>query len=189
MPNPKTRETFSSFDRPTSRKEPELIPAGEINFNQAELTQALDVYQELANRTVIRASSLPSVRISLRNQTPWTRREALQALDTVLAENGITMIVMGSKFMMAVASSQASSEAAPVVELPPEQLPDSSSYMLYIVELKHSKATEVVSAIQPFASRIPSSIIALKNQNLLILRDYSANIRRMLGVIARLEGK
>ena len=178
--------TYSSLDRPEARSHREVLAKGSLQFVEADVLQVLKVYQELSGRTVVRASALPAVNISLQNETPLTRHEALQALDTVLAANGITMIPLGAKFVKAVPSAQAPSEAAPVIDFPPDQLPESSSYMVYVVQLKNRRPTEVAPALQVFA-RMPNSIMALKDSGHLILRDYSSNIRRMLQILARID--
>jgi type II secretory pathway component GspD/PulD (secretin) len=187
-PKSEARElrTYSSLDRPEARSHQEVLAKGSLRFEEADVLQVLKLYQELSGRTVIRAGALPVAKISLQNETPFTRLEVLQALDTVLAENGITMILLGSKFVKAVPSAQAPSEAAPEIDFPADQLPESSSYMVYVVQLKHRRPSEVAMALQPFA-RMPNSIVALKDADLLILRDYSSNIRRMLQVLERID--
>jgi len=183
--SPRQMETFSSLDRPDAQQ-PKDMPAGGLKFDEAELLQVLQVYQELSHRTILRSAGLPSVKVSLLSETALTRRESLQALDSVLAQNGVTMIPLGTKFVKAVPSAQAPSEAAPVIDLSADQLPDSSSYMLYIVELKNRRPRDIGPAVQPFA-KMPNSIVAIDEAGILILRDYSANIRRMLQVIDRIE--
>jgi len=184
----KEAQTFSSFDRPDARSA-ESFPKGAIKFEQIDAVQVLKFYQELSGRTVVYPSTLPAAKISLQNETPLTRVEILQALDTALAQNGITMVLMGTKFVKAVPSSQAPTEAGPVIELPPDQLPESSSYLTYIVPLKHRDATQIVPALQSLASKMPNSIMAIKDPSILILRDYSANIRRMLQVVEQMDQK
>jgi len=100
----------------------------------------------------------------------------LQALDTVLAQNNITMIPLGTKFVKAV----------PVVELPRDELPESGSYMLYIVPVKSIPPREAAPVLAPF-SKMPNSVVAVDSSGLLLLRDYSTNIRRMLQVLDRIE--
>src|SRR5690349_17698673 len=90
-------ETYSSVDRKQHAKSNEIFPAGLLRFTDADLAQVLDIYRDLSYRTIIRATSLPSVKINLQSQTPLTRLETLQALDTVLAQNGIVMIPQGAK--------------------------------------------------------------------------------------------
>ena len=180
-------QTFSSFDRPDAAAAGIMLERGALRFEDADLSQVLEVYQKLSGRTVIR-SPLPNARIAVLNQTPLARHEALQVLDTVLAQNGVTMILIGTKFVKAVASNQAPTESAPVIELSADQLPDSSSYMVYVVELTSRKPSDVLPSLQPFA-KMPNSIVAINDGGLLILRDYSSNIRRMLQIIERLEGR
>lgn len=184
--NARELRTFSSFDRPDAT-DGVMLDRGALRFEEAELSQVLEVYQKLSGRTVIR-SPLPNARITIVNETPLARHEALQALDTILAQNNVTMIPFGTKFVKAVPVGQAPTEPAPVIELPADQLPDSSSYMVYVVELTSRKPNDILPAIQPFA-KMPNSILTIPDGGLIILRDYSANIRRMLQVIDQLEGR
>ncbi len=177
--------TFSSFDPPDERTA-HALTAGPIRFTDAEVSAVLDLYQQISARTVIRGDALPPARINLQRETPLTRREALQMLDTVLAENGITMVLLGTQFVKAVPTKQAVLEAGPVIELPRELLPESSSYMVRVVKLKHRDPTEILMALQPFA-KLPNSIVAIRNGRILILRDYSANIRRMLQLVEEMD--
>jgi type II secretory pathway component GspD/PulD (secretin) len=179
-------ETFSSLDPSSSRADEEVFPPGLIKFEDAELLQVLKVYSDLSKRAIIRASSLPQTKISFENPLPLTRREALQSLDSVLAQNSITTIPQGTKFIKVVAAAQAPTEAAPVIDWPADELPDSGTYIQYIVELKHALPRDVVPALQPLA-KMPQSIIAIDSNSLLVLRDYSSNVRRMMQMLAKLD--
>jgi len=196
--------TFSSFDPPTPGEK--QIPPKAVKFEQAELSQVLDLYAETSGRSIIRAGNLPNVKITFSNQTPMTAVELLQALDTVLAAQGLAMVYLGTQYVKVVPEAVAHMEAGPVVELKADQLPDSGSYLIYVVELKKVSTTQASSALQPFA-KLPNSIIAIpggakppavaglpnlstligKDQTILILRDYSSNVRRMLQVVERME--
>ena len=187
-PEPETVCTYSSFDQSDARRDRDKVPAGSLRFLEADLQQVLDIYQELSGRTVLRPASLPAAKTTLRTQTPLARREALQAMDTVLAQNGIAMVLMGTKFVRAVPVAQASTEGGPVVELPVDQLPESKSYMIREVHLKNADPTEVLPVLQPFAG-LPNSIVAVRASKLIILRDFSINIRRMLELLPSLDVK
>ena len=176
--------TFSSFDLP--RPEEERLGKGAIRFENVDVGEILKLYQELSGRSVIRGMALPQVTISFSSETALTRVEALQALDNILAANGITMVYLGTRYVKAVPSKEAPGEAAPVIELPAAQLPESNSYLTYFVQVKNRTVEEVVSALQPFA-RMPNSIVAIKGSDVLVLRDYSVNVRRMLKVLERIE--
>jgi len=138
-----------------------------------------------------------------------TTVEALQALDTVLAAQGIAMVFLGTQYVKAVSAKEAFLEPGPVVELRPDQLPDSSSFLIYIVKLNKVAVPQAAPALSSFA-KLPNSIVAIgavtgsrpssqsslpnlpailgvKEHSMLILRDYSSNVRRMLQVLEKLE--
>jgi len=180
-------ETYSSVDRPGSGgKADETFAPGLIKFDDAELTKVLEIYHELSGRTVVRSSALPAAKINIRSQTKLTRIEVLQVLDSVLAQNGIVMIPQGTKFVKAVPKAIAPLECPPVVDLPREQLPDCGTCITYYVEVKHQKPRDVVHALQSFAM-LPNSILAIDSANLIVLRDFSSNVRRMLEVLERVD--
>ncbi|MGO8926952.1 MAG: hypothetical protein ACLQU3_08700 [Limisphaerales bacterium] len=179
------KRTFSSFDIPARGAGKDAIAAGTINFQNAELEQVLAIYQELSRRSVIR-STLPHPMITVRNETPLTRIEALQLLDTVLAQNGIAMVLAGETAVKAVPEAMAIAEAPPEITLPLEELPDSGSFMSRTVQLKKAKAVEVIAVLMPLA-KTPNGLIPIQSQNLLVIRDYSANVKRMLKMLQELE--
>jgi hypothetical protein len=72
------------------------------------------------------------------------------------------------------------------VELPWDQLPDSSSFLTYIVKLEKLRPEEATPFLQPF-SKLPNSIIGVRGSPILFLRDYSSNVRRMLEVLEKVE--
>ena len=201
--------TLSSFDPPASGGK--TTPAQMIKLDQAEVTQVLNLYAEISGRSIICAGGLPDIRITFCNQTPMTSVQILQALDTVLAAQGITTIYLGTLYVKVVPTKALYMEQPPIVELQPNQLPDSSSYLTYIVKLEKASGSEALNALQPFASGLPNTLIAIapdrssrtsaqanlaqlanrifptKDNNILILRDYSSNVRRMLQVLENLE--
>jgi type II secretory pathway component GspD/PulD (secretin) len=180
------KQTYSSFDLPSEHGPEEKAAPGLIHFQGVSLAQVLDIYQTLAGRTVIHGA-LPDVQITLHTQTPLSRIETLQMLDTVLAQNGIAMVLSGDQAVKAVPAAQAVRENPPEITLPWRLLPDSSSVMTRIVPVQHFKPTEVVPVLMPFAKL--GSLIPIDGQHLLILRDYSANIRQELRLLEQLEKK
>lgn len=179
-------ETFSSFDLPSGPPAQKEFPAGSLNFQNTDLAQVLGIYQEISKRTVIRPAALPSPPIVLRNQTPLSRVEALQLLDTVLAENGIAMVLAGDTAVKAVPVAQASQESPPEISLPWRALPDCGSFMMRTVRLKKVRPSELVPILMPL-SKAPGAVLPIDSGGQLVLRDYSANIRKMLKLVEDLE--
>ncbi len=185
-PAPAAKKTFSSFDVPTHGKAQLECPVGMLDFQNADLSQVLMIYQELSRRSVIRPATLPAPRITVRNQTPLTRVQALQLLDTALAQNGIAMVLSGDDAVKAVQDVTAVTEAPPEITLPWEQLPDSGSFMMRTVQLKRLRPSELVPVLAPLM-KTPNALLPIDSSNLLIIRDYSSNVRQMLRLIEDLE--
>jgi type II secretory pathway component GspD/PulD (secretin) len=164
----------------------DISPAGQIKFQDADIVQVLEIYQELTGRTVLKPSSLPQVKISIRTQTALTRAEAVLALDSILSMNGVTMVLQGEKFVKAVAEAQAGQQGAPFNDLPGELLPDSGTFVTHVVQLTNSSPNDILPIIQPFA-KAPQSILTIPSTGMLVLRDYAENVKRMLELIAKVD--
>jgi hypothetical protein len=80
----------------------ELIPSGAVSFPGTELSQVLDIYAEVKNRTILRTRFLPPVSVRLKTQCALTREELLYAVETVLALNGIATVDDGKTFVQIV---------------------------------------------------------------------------------------
>ena len=157
--------TFSSFDTADTNK---TIPSHMIKFQEADLSQVLAVYQELSGRTLIHSPQVPrSAKITLENATPLTRTEALQMFDNALAAHQITMIYLGTGYVKVVPQAAASAEAGPVFDGPWRQLPDSSSYVLYVTKLKTLSAEDAVSILSPY-TKMSQSLLAVKGSDVLV---------------------
>jgi general secretion pathway protein D len=165
----------------------EMIPQGMIDFRAADINQVLDVYSDLVKRTILRPTALPAPTITLKTQTALTKKEAIQALDAVLAINGISMINMGDKFVKAVPAASSGQVGAPWSNLTPTNMPDLGQYVTHVVQLKYSKPTELVAALQPFASPIPNPILPIDSSQIVVLRDYTENVKRMLEMIEKID--
>jgi len=163
----------------------ETIPAGNINFQGVNVDQVLDVYAKLVGRTLLRAG-LPAATIVLRTETPLTKSEAIQALQAVLALNGISVINIGDKFVKVVATADANAQGAPFNDADASQLPNLGTYVTHIVQLKNIKPSEMVPIIQPFA-KLANSILPIDSNGILVLRDNAENVKRMLEMIDRVD--
>ncbi len=181
------KQTFSSFDLPSEHNAENLQASGNINLQGVPAAEVLKLYGTLSGRTVI-SGPLPAATISLRSSAPLNRIQMLQMLDTVLAQNGIAMVLSGDDAVKAVPASNAVNEDPPEITLPWQLLPDSSSMMSRSVQLKNARAIDVLPELQPFA-KLPNSIVVVQDRNLLIFRDYSSSVRQELKLLEQLEQK
>ncbi|MDB6037511.1 MAG: hypothetical protein JWM99_1352, partial [Verrucomicrobiales bacterium] len=164
----------------------DIIESVDLQLDNMPIAQFLDVYGTLSHRTIIRANTLPAQNLTLTAQTALTRKEAIEAMDGVLAQNGITMIPVGEKFVKAVPALTAQQEGAPISESNAKDLPEADQFVTRIVKLKAAKAMDVAPLFATF-SKSPTAVTPIESNNTLILRDYAANVKRMLDIIQRVD--
>jgi general secretion pathway protein D len=162
------------------------LEAGLIDFRSADLNQVLDIYSMMVNRTILRPSSLPAPAITLTTRGQLTVREGIQALDAVLALNGITMVNMGDKFVKAVPEAQGNTAGARFDTNNAAQLPEMGQYITHVVQVKYAKPSELMAVLQPFI-KIPNAILPVDSSQMLVLRDYTENVKRMLELIKEID--
>jgi general secretion pathway protein D len=166
----------------------EVLPAGTINFPATDLNQVLQIYSELVGRTVLRPTSLPAPTITLKTQTPLTRREAVQAFDAVLALNGIAVVNVGDKFVKVVPNAQAGQIGAAFNKESPDQLPDLGQFVTEVLQVTNVKPSDLIQVLTPFASPgLANGILPIDPSQILVLRDYSENVKRMLEMVKKVD--
>jgi general secretion pathway protein D len=162
----------------------EIIPAGTIDFEGVDVSEVLKIYSQLVGRTLLHAG-LPAASITLKTETSLTKTEAIQALQAVLALNGIVVENVGDKFVKVLPADQAGTGGQDFDNEAMASLPEMGSYVTRIVQLKYVKPSEMVPAITPFAKL--NSIVPLDSNGILIIRDYAENVKRMLEMINQVD--
>ena len=151
------------------------------------LDQFLETYGEFFGRTIIRPSNLPSTALyTLNARQKMTREEIRQAFDTMLAQNQLAVIWFGRHFAKVVPAADAQKEAGAFAMLNKDELADADQYTSKIVQLKHVYPSEIERVLIPFA-KLPNGVLSVDSTRTLVLRDYSANVKRMLEVIEKLD--
>ncbi|HTL56010.1 MAG TPA: secretin N-terminal domain-containing protein [Candidatus Limnocylindrales bacterium] len=187
-PSTQTNTATIAFSPATNAAPDETLPAGTINFPATDLNQVLQIYAELVGRTVLRPSSLPAPQITLKTQTPLSRHEAIQAFDAVLALNGISVVNVGDKFVKVVPAAQAGQVGAPFSHEKPDLLPELGQFVTTVIQTTNVKPTDVVQALTPFATAgLANGILPIDTSQILVLRDYSENVKRMLEMIKKID--
>jgi general secretion pathway protein D len=107
-------------------------------------------------------------------------------LHTVLGMNGVTMLPDGDRFVRAVPSASAMQEGTPFSNVPGSQIPEAGQFVTHVVQVTNVLPSELVQIITPFA-KSPQGIVPIDSSQTLVLRDFAANVKRMLEVITKVD--
>ena len=177
---PTTRTAYSSTNV--------TISGEEVNLNflpNTPLEAVFDTYSRLTGRTVLRPNTLPGL-VTIKTLTPLTREEAIEALNSVFALNGIVMISVGKSFVKAVPPTTAPGEGTPFSERRTADMPEGDHYVTQIVKIKNALAADVAKAIAPL-SKTPNQVVAIEASQTIILRDLASVVKRMMEVIEKID--
>ncbi len=89
---------------------------GPLVLRDEGIDQALALLERLTDRTVLRPQTMPAATITLSLQTPVTKAEAIQAIETVLGLNGIAVTPRGTRYLIATSLAQAKAEAPEFID-------------------------------------------------------------------------
>ncbi len=171
---------------PVPAPEPPSGSAGEkliqLNFKDAPLDQVLEFAAELLGRTLIKSPGLNAT-ITLKSQSRLSIKEGLQAIETVLAMNNVSLVPMGDKFLKVVQIAAARQEGMPILlNLPDKPFAEADQLVSQVVVLKHVEIAEATPIIQSFLHGY-GKIQPLERNNSLMITDTAANMKRVLEIL------
>lgn len=157
-----------------------------VNFRDAPLDQVLTFYSELVGRTLIKSPGINAT-ITLRGTTKLTVKEALDAIESVLAMNNVALVPMGEKFLKVVQPGAARQEGMPIQTAAPETpLPETDRLISQIVPLRFIEMTEAQNVIQSFLHGY-GKIQPLERANSLLITETAANLQRILEILQLID--
>ncbi len=165
-----------------------IIPAGMLQVQGMPLDQFFEIYSAVSGRTVLRPYQLQGAPqgITLKAQTDWTRKEAVYAMDAVLALNNIAMIPVDDKFVKALPEAEAPSTGGAIAGRDDIQSVRDEQFITKVVGLKTLKPSELAQLLASF-SKIPNAVTAFDSNNTIVIREYASNVKRMMEVIDRVD--
>ncbi len=178
---------------PAVKQHAQNVPAAEpemakLTFQDAPLQQVLDFYALMTGRTLLQA---PGVRgtITLRSQTKLTKSQILQAIESVLAMNNITLIPVDEKFLkvvpITIGRQQGDMKILPALA-PGAALPATDTLVSQLVPLQYIEIAEAQKAIDGLKHSY-AKIQGLERINSLLITDSAINVRRMMEILQYID--
>ncbi len=167
-------------DDPAMRETVGLIRIPEMGTNEV-----IEMLENFTGKPILRQQTLPAVKITFFSQGPLTRGEAITAIESLLALNGIGITELGDKFLKAVPSSIINTQVARPWE--GSTLGAVPSQMIYekLFELDFLTPEEAATILQPLMST--GAPIAFSRSNLILITDALINLQRIERLLPTLD--
>ncbi|WP_269539667.1 secretin N-terminal domain-containing protein [Cerasicoccus fimbriatus] len=172
-----------------SRAEPVVATSTqevELMMVDMELNDVLLNLEKLTKKPIIRSQSLPAVKINFDGLGPMTKDEAILAIKSLLALNGVIITDMGDGFLKAVNAAGQGGATAQVPEFihgSALEMQPSQAYYTKFFKFNYLDAEkEGTVVVQSLSSGGVNPVVFPKN-NALLVTDMLVNLQRMEEVL------
>jgi general secretion pathway protein D len=166
-----------------------ILPNGEVglrlNFRGAPLEMVLNYLSEAAGFIIVLDTQVKG-KVDVWSNTPLSKDEAIDLLNSVLNKNGYAAIRNG-RTLTIVNKDEAKARDIPVrTGSDPEGIPRNDQIVTQILPVRFVEATQLIKDLQPLVSS-QTTMTANEAGNAIVITDTQANIRRVAEVIKAID--
>ncbi|MEO0795337.1 MAG: secretin N-terminal domain-containing protein [Verrucomicrobiota bacterium] len=146
------------------------------------LDAVLKYLEQLTGKAILRSQSLPAVKINFDSLGPMSRDEAIRAVESLLALNGILITPVGDEFLKAVAVSGPGGPTAQVPKFLTGSalvLPPSQAFYTKMFKLQYLDAMQEGQALIQGMATQGSPLIVFQKNNAILITDMLVNLQRI----------
>ena len=159
-----------------------------LKLADADIDTVLSTIEIYTGRTILRPQALPAATYSIKIVKPVPKEEAVLALETLLALNGVGVAPLGDKFLKIVALTQVKNEAPELIEGSTLGLPPSGRIATKLFQFDFLRASEFIPQITPLMSPgIANGIVTLDKANAALITDSLSNLQRVENLLRLLD--
>ena len=156
-----------------------------MNFRNVPLEMVLDYMSEAAGFSIIAETDI-SGEVSVWNNRPLDKDQAVSLLDSILSEKGYAAIRVGNTLKI-VSSSSAKTDNLPVrTGNDPAGIPQSDRMVTQIIPVRYTSAVDLIANLEPLLPD-SASMSANESSNAVILTGTENSIRRVAEIIRALD--
>ncbi len=170
---------------------PPLAPdamIGPVTFGEITVDAAIEMLERWSGRTALRPNGLPATNIPFSLKQKVTQEEARNALETVLALNGIAVNPLGVRFLKVVPLAAAKGEAPQFIDGSTLEMAPSGRIAAKLFQLQFLRVGElmpqITTMLNPAAGSPP---VLFEKANSALVTDSISNLQRIETLVARLD--
>jgi len=157
-----------------------------LNFQDTPLQTVLEYLSENAGLTIVSDEPLVDGRMTVICRQPILLAEAVSLINSILRERGLTSVLNG-KILKIVTLESAKEESVPVFSgRDPDIVVASDDVVTYVIPVSYVTASALRENLQALVPEY-ASLEANEDGNALIVTDTTANIQRLMKIVAALD--
>ena len=155
-----------------------------LDFQDTELADVIHMISRLTGKNFLFDDRVRG-RVTVVSPTPVTPDEAYRVFEAILQVKGFTTVPGPGGILKIVPVRQAKESPIAIVR-GDQAIPNRDLYITRLLPLNYVKAETIISTFRPLISN-DANLIAYAPTNTLIITDTSANIRRLLTIVAEID--
>ncbi|WP_221029578.1 secretin N-terminal domain-containing protein [Actomonas aquatica] len=159
----------------------------EIDIPEGPVDGAYGLIEQLTGREVLRPSNLPQQSFSLVIKQPMTPAEALLAIETTLAMNGIAIAPLGDRFVKVVPIGSARIEAPELIEGSTLNLPPSGRVATKLFTFEFVRVEQFAAKIANLLNAQFGGAMPFEQSNALLVTDTISTLQRVEILVKQLD--
>ena len=156
-----------------------------LNFQNASLTDVLNSLSASAGFIIVQEQPVSGT-ISLVSQQPVTADEAVDALNTVLADKGYASIRSGRVLKIIPREGAVKRDLPVIVNADPQTIPRKDNLVTQIIPVRYLEVGKLVDTLRPLLSD-NAAVSSNDASNALLLTDTQVNIHRIAEIVRALD--
>ncbi len=161
---------------------------GPINMPGDSVDSVLGLMERWTGKSILRPQNLPDATITLVLKEKVTKKEAIQAVETLLSMNGIAVTPLGGRFLKATPLALAKSEAPEYIEGSSLDLVPTGRMASKLFQLNFLRIAEfmpqIAGLLNPAAGSPP---VIFEKANAALITDSISNLQRIETLVSRLD--
>lgn len=156
-----------------------------MNFRNVPLEMVLEYMSEAAGFAIIAETDVSGT-VSVWNNQPLNKDQAVALLDSILIEKGYTAVRVGDTLKI-ISKSDARTENLPVrTGSDPQEIARSDRMITQIIPVRYTGAIELIENLEPLLPE-EASMSANESSNAIVLTGTENSIRRVAEIIQALD--
>ncbi|MDB6167481.1 MAG: type and secretion system protein [Verrucomicrobia bacterium] len=162
---------------------------GPIKLADADIDTVLGALEIYTGRTILRPQTLPTASTyTLKLNKAVPKSEAITALETLLALNGVGLSPLGERFLKVIPLAQVKTEAPEIIDGSTLNLAPSGRIATKLFQLEFLRVNEFVPQIAPLMSPgVANGIVSLDKANAALITDSVSNLQRVEMLLRQLD--
>lgn len=158
-----------------------------IVFREEAVENVFRFLEDLTGKTVLQQESLPTPLLNFDSRGELTRAEAVQAIETILTLNGVSVTSLGDKFIKAVPTASIRYQSPDILLGSTLSIPPSQRHYSKVFDIKHLSLDEVTQIVNNLQTPGLSTQLVLKKANAIMVTDSLTNLQQIEKVLQKVD--